>query len=102
VLAVEPLACPTCPARLRIIGFLTDPAVVARILTHLRAAAFSQLQATITKPAVVARILTHLRRTRPALFPPPRGRPPPPAGEPTVCRADADGFLYAHDLPPDD
>jgi hypothetical protein len=60
VLAVEPLACPTCPARLRIISFLTDPAVVARILTHLR-------------------------RTRPGLFPPPRGRPPPPAGEPTVC-----------------
>jgi hypothetical protein len=77
VLAVEPLACPTCPARLRIIGFLTDPAVVARILTHLR-------------------------RTRPGLFPPPRGRPPPPSGELTLCRADADGFLSAHDLPPDD
>jgi hypothetical protein len=73
VLEIEPLACPTCPARLRIVGFITDPRVVDRILAHLR-------------------------RTRPGLFPPPRASP---AATPTLCRADADGVLFAQDFPPD-
>jgi len=73
VLEIEPLAGPTCPARLRIVGFITDPRVVDRILAHLR-------------------------RTHPGLFPPPRASP---AATPTLCRADADGFLFAQDFPPD-
>jgi hypothetical protein len=73
VLEIELLACPTCPARLRIVGFITDPRVVDRILAHLHS-------------------------TRPGLFPPPRGSP---AATPTLCRADADGLLFAQDSPPD-
>jgi hypothetical protein len=42
--------------------------------------------------------LAHLRRTRPGLFPPPRGSP---AAAPILRRADADGVLFAQDLPPD-
>ena len=72
-LEIEPLACPTCQARLRIVAFITDPRVVDRILAHLR-------------------------RTRPGLFPPPRASP---AVTPTLCRADADGVLFAQDFPPD-
>jgi hypothetical protein len=76
VLELDPLACPTCPGRLRIVSFLTDRAVVDHIIAHLR-------------------------RTRPGLFPPPRGSPARQPMAPTVCRADADGFLYAQDVPPD-
>jgi len=42
--------------------------------------------------------LAHLRRTRPGLFPPPRASP---AATPTLCRADADGVLFAQEFPPD-
>lgn len=73
VLEIEPLACPTCPAKLRIIAFITEARVVDRILTHLH-------------------------RTRPGLFPPPRASP---AVTPTLQRADADGVLFAQDFPPD-
>jgi len=77
VLEVEPLACPTCPGKLRILSFITDQAVVDHIIAHLR-------------------------RTRPGLFPPARGSPTPATTETTICRADADGFIYAQDLPPDE
>ena len=77
VLEIEPLACPTCPGKLRILSFITDHAVVDHIIAHLR-------------------------RTRPGLFPPVRGSPTPTPTETSVCRADADGFIYAQDFPPDE
>ena len=35
VYEVDPLECPRCSARMRVISFITDPAVVRRILEHL-------------------------------------------------------------------
>ena len=36
IFEVDPLACPRCGAEMRIVAFLTAPAVIDRILTHLR------------------------------------------------------------------
>jgi len=35
VYEVDPLECPTCGAGMRVIAFITDPAVVRKILEHL-------------------------------------------------------------------
>ncbi len=35
VYAVDPLVCPNCSGRMRIISFIEDPAIIQRILTHL-------------------------------------------------------------------
>ena len=37
VLAIDIRVCPRCGARLRLIGAVTDPNVIARILAHVRA-----------------------------------------------------------------
>jgi len=36
VWAVDPLACPKCGGRLRIISFIEDPAIIEKILRHLK------------------------------------------------------------------
>ena len=36
VYEVDPLVCPRCGSEMRIVSFLTDPAVVKRIVDHLR------------------------------------------------------------------
>jgi len=36
VYEVDPLVCPECQGRMRIIAFLTDDAVVDRIINHLK------------------------------------------------------------------
>jgi hypothetical protein len=36
VWAADPLACPKCGGRLRIISFIEDPAVIEKILRHLK------------------------------------------------------------------
>jgi len=42
------------------------------------------------------------QRARPGLFPPARGSPTSAPTETSVCRADADGSIYAQDLPLDE
>ena len=36
VYEVDPLVCPRCGAEMRIIGFITEPSLVKRILDHIR------------------------------------------------------------------
>ena len=36
VYEVDPLVCPRCGSNMRIVGFITQPAVIRRILGHLR------------------------------------------------------------------
>jgi hypothetical protein len=36
VYEVDPLVCPRCGAEMRIIGFITEPRVIRRILDHIR------------------------------------------------------------------
>ena len=36
VYEVDPLLCPRCGAEMRIIGFITEPKVITRILDHIR------------------------------------------------------------------
>ena len=36
VWAADPLACPKCKGRLRIIGLIEDPAIIEKILRHLK------------------------------------------------------------------
>jgi hypothetical protein len=36
IFEVDPLRCPRCGSAMRIVAFLTAPAVLDRILTHLR------------------------------------------------------------------
>ena len=36
IFEVDPLACPTCQGRMRIIAFITQTSVIDQILTHLR------------------------------------------------------------------
>ena len=36
IFEVDPLRCPRCGGAMRILAFLTEPAVIDRILTHLR------------------------------------------------------------------
>ena len=36
VYEVDPLVCPRCGAEMRIIGFITEPSLVKRILDHVR------------------------------------------------------------------
>ena len=36
VYEVDPLVCPRCGGEMRVIGFITEPAVIKRILDHLR------------------------------------------------------------------
>ena len=61
VYEVDPLVCPRCQAEMRVIGFITEPSVITRILDHIR------------------------RRTR-SSRPPPRIRPPV-AEQPAACPA---------------
>jgi len=36
VYEVDPLVCPRCAAEMRVVGFITQPALIKRILDHLR------------------------------------------------------------------
>ena len=36
VYEVDPLVCPRCGGEMRVVGFITEPAVIKRILDHLR------------------------------------------------------------------
>jgi hypothetical protein len=36
VYEVDPLVCPRCKGEMRVVGFITQPAVIKRILDHLR------------------------------------------------------------------
>ena len=36
VYEVDPLVCPRCGAEMRVIGFITEPKVIKRILDHIR------------------------------------------------------------------
>jgi hypothetical protein len=36
VYEVDPLVCPRCGGEMRVVGFITQPAVITRILDHLR------------------------------------------------------------------
>jgi hypothetical protein len=36
VYEVDPLMCPRCGGEMRLVGFITEPAVIKRILDHLR------------------------------------------------------------------
>jgi len=36
VYEVDPLVCPRCGAEMRVIGFITEPRVITRILDHIR------------------------------------------------------------------
>ena len=36
VYEVDPLVCPRCGAEMRVIGFITQPTLIKRILDHLR------------------------------------------------------------------
>ncbi len=36
VYEVDPLVCPRCGAEMRVIGFITEPSVIKRILDHIR------------------------------------------------------------------
>jgi hypothetical protein len=36
VYEVDPLVCPRCGSELRVIGFITEPMVIKRILDHIR------------------------------------------------------------------
>ena len=49
IFEVDPLRCPRCGGAMRIITFLTEPAVIDRILTHLR------MRDTLRSPVAPAR-----------------------------------------------
>ena len=36
VYEVDPLVCPRCGGEMRVVGFITQPALIKRILDHLR------------------------------------------------------------------
>jgi hypothetical protein len=52
VYEVDPLVCPRCGARMRIIGFITEPSVIKRILDHIRKRDTASRSPPHTLPAV--------------------------------------------------
>jgi len=52
VYEVDPLVCPRCGAEMRVIGFITEPRVVKRILDHLRRRDRASRSPPTTQPAV--------------------------------------------------
>jgi hypothetical protein len=55
IFEVDPLLCPQCGGAMRIIAFLTEPAVIDRILTHLRTRAHRAHAAPARDPPSLTR-----------------------------------------------
>ncbi len=90
IFEVDPLTCPTCGAAMRIVAFITVPAVIDRILTHLRTRSPPGRAAGARRPPNVRRSGAQIRRD---------SRPPQPNARP-ACNASTGSGLggWCHDF----